>query len=74
MLVLSRKCMEAVVVNNADGVERLIKVTVLGIEKGKVRLGFEAAPKFPVHRLEVWERIQADGSQVARPTEGVDRS
>jgi len=59
MLVLTRKCQEAVVVGGADGVEALIKVTVLGIEKGKVRLGFEAREDVPVHRLEVWERIRA---------------
>ena len=33
MLVLTRKCQEAVVVGGADGLEALIKVTVLGIEK-----------------------------------------
>jgi len=59
MLVLTRKCQEAVVVGGANGVEALIKVTVLGIEKGKVRLGFEARDDVPVHRLEVWERICA---------------
>ncbi len=60
MLVLTRKCQEAVVVGGADGVETLLKVTVLGIEKGKVRLGFEARDDVPVHRMEVWERIRAN--------------
>jgi len=59
MLVLTRKCQEAVVVGAADGLETLLKVTVLGIDKGKVRLGFEARDNVPVHRLEVWERICA---------------
>ncbi len=59
MLVLSRKCQEAVVVGGADGLEALLKVTVLEIENGKVRLGFEARHDVPVHRLEVWERIRA---------------
>jgi carbon storage regulator CsrA len=35
----------------------MIKVKVLGIQKGHVRLGFEADADVPVHRLEVWERI-----------------
>jgi len=61
MLVLTRKCQEAVVVGAADGFEALLKVTVLGIENGKVRLGFEARDDVPVHRLEVWERIRAGG-------------
>jgi carbon storage regulator CsrA len=47
------------VVGGANGVERLLKITVLEIERGKVRLGFEAAENIPVHRLEVWERIVA---------------
>jgi carbon storage regulator CsrA len=59
MLVLTRKCQEAVVVSGAAGLEPLLKVTVLGITNGKVRLGFEAAEDVPVHRLEVWERIRA---------------
>lgn len=59
MLVLTRKSQEAVVVGAADGFEPLLKITVLGIENGKVRLGFEAAETVPVHRLEVWERIRA---------------
>ena len=58
MLVLTRKCQEAVVVSGADGCNVLLKVTVLGIDRGKVRLGFEAADDVPVHRLEVWERIR----------------
>jgi carbon storage regulator len=57
MLVLTRKCQEVVVVGGANGIDRLLKVTVLGIENGKVRLGFEAAEDVPIHRLEVWERI-----------------
>ena len=59
MLVLTRKCQEVVVVGGADGINVLLKVTVLGIDNGKVRLGFEAPDDVPVHRLEVWERIRA---------------
>jgi carbon storage regulator CsrA len=42
--------------------QRPAQVTVLGIDHGKVRLGFEAAEDVPVHRLEVWERIRANAS------------
>ena len=59
MLVLSRKPLEAVVVGGGDGIERLVKVTVLEIKHGSVRLGFEAADEVPVHRWEIWERIQS---------------
>jgi len=61
MLVLSRKSDEAVVIGGSAGFERLFKVIVLGIEGGKVRLGFEVDADVPVHRLEVWERIRACG-------------
>src|SRR5438105_136484 len=37
----------------------LLKVTVLEIRGGRVRLGFEAGGGIPVHRREVWERIRA---------------
>ena len=66
MLVLSRKSQESVVVGGSDGFERLLKVTVLEINGGKVRLGFDVAPDVPVHRSEVWERI--------RESDGVDGS
>ena len=61
MLVLSRKSQESVVVGGADGIHRMLKVTVLEINGGRVRLGFEADPGLPVHRWEVWERIRANG-------------
>ena len=57
MLVLSRKNNEAVMIGGSVGFERMIKVTVVEIRNGHVRLGFEADADVPVHRLEVWERI-----------------
>jgi len=61
MLVLTRKSKQAVVVGGSVGFERLLKVTVLEIEGNNVKLGFEVDKAVPVHRLEVWERIQASG-------------
>jgi carbon storage regulator CsrA len=61
MLVLSRKSLESVVVGGAEGFERLLKVTVLEIKGGKVRLGFEVDAEVPVRRWEVWQRIHASG-------------
>lgn len=63
MLVLSRKSQESVVVGGADGFHRLLKVKVLEIKGGRVRLGFEVDPKIPVHRFEVWERIHGNGDE-----------
>jgi carbon storage regulator CsrA len=39
----------------------MLKVTVLEIGRGKVRLGFEADADIPVHRGEVWEQIRGNG-------------
>ena len=59
MLVLSRKNRESVVMGGGGGLARLLKVTVLEIASGKVKLGFEVDADIPVHRLEIWERICA---------------
>ena len=69
MLVLSRKPLEAVVVGGADGFERLLKVTVLEVKHGSVRLGFEVAADVPVHRWEIWESIQNDELLSKAPAE-----
>jgi len=61
MLVLSRKSQESVVVGGAVGFEPILKITVIEIKGGRVRLGFEIDAGVPVHRLEVWERIRATG-------------
>ena len=65
MLVLSRKNQESVVIGGADGLHRLLKVTVLGIRGASVKLGFEVDASIPVHRAEVWDRIRAEAGQIA---------
>jgi carbon storage regulator len=65
MLVLSRKNQESVVVGGADGFHRLLRVKVLEIRGTNVKLGFEVDPDVPVHRSEVWERVQAEADQIA---------
>lgn len=60
MLVLSRKRQESVVVGGPSPAETILKVTVLAIDGGKVRLGFEVKDDVPVHRWEVWQRLCAD--------------
>ena len=67
MLVLSRKCQQSVVVGAPDSSERVLKVTVLEIGRGQVRLGFEAEADLRVHRWEVWERICAATPPVGPP-------
>ena len=60
MLVLSRKLQESVIVGGGGGLDRLLKITVVEITSGKVKLGFEVDANIPVHRLEVWERLCAE--------------
>ena len=70
MLVLTRKSREAVAVGGIDDFQRLVKVTVLEIHHGSVKLGFEVAADVSVHRWEVWERIRA-ADRPTNPTEEV---
>ena len=59
MLVLSRKCEEAVVIGASVGMEPLLTVTVLEVNGSLVKLGFEARRELLIHRFEVWERLQS---------------
>ena len=76
MLVLSRRSQESVVVGGPGPPGQMLKVTVLEILGGRVRLGFEVADHVPVHRLEVWERIMAGRltGLAERTPRGADRA
>ncbi len=54
MLVLSRKAGERISIGPD------IEVTVLGIHKGRVRLGFSGPPEVPIHREELRQRMEPD--------------
>jgi carbon storage regulator len=71
MLVLSRKRHQSVVVGGPDRSEHVLKVTVLEIGRGQVRLGFEAEDDLRIHRWEVWERIHAGTLPNAQPGSAV---
>ena len=58
-MVLSRKNQETVVVGGGGGFQGLLKVTVLEVNGGQVKLDFDVDADIPVHRLEIWERIRA---------------
>ncbi len=51
MLVLSRKIGEVITIGST------IKITVLGYNRGSVRLGIEAPKSIPVHRKEIYDKI-----------------
>ena len=54
MLVLSRERDETIVIGND------IRITVVDIRGGKVRLGIEAPKDVPVHRKEVADLIRRE--------------
>ncbi len=60
MLVLSRRCGESVTIGSD------IRVVVLGVKSGQVRLGIEAPPAVAVHREEVYVRIQEENRLAAK--------
>jgi carbon storage regulator CsrA len=59
MLVLTRKSNESIAIGGYGGPERMLKVTVICVNQGRVKLGIDVADDVPVHRWEVWERIRA---------------
>lgn len=73
MLVLTRKLKQSIAVGGANGMDRPVKVTVLGISGGNVKLGFEIDASIPVHRWEVWERIR-DANPKTNPEEPPEAS
>lgn len=57
-LILTRRVGETIIAGIGEG--DMVKVTVLGVQGGQVRLGIDAPKDIPVHREEIWERIQAE--------------
>ena len=58
MLILTRRQGETLMIGDE------ITVTVLSVKGNQVRIGVEAPKQVPVHRKEIWDRIQkekADG-------------
>lgn len=56
MLVLSRRCGESVMINDN------IKISILGISKGQIKIGFEAPKEMKVHREEIYNKIQQENA------------
>jgi len=60
MLVLTRKLGENIRIGDA------IKITVLEVRSGQVKLGIEAPPEVKVHREEIYARIQEENRRAQR--------
>ena len=63
MLVLTRKLGENIRIGDS------VKITVLEVRSGQVKLGIEAPPEVKVHREEIYVRIQEETrrAQQSRP-------
>jgi carbon storage regulator len=61
MLVLTRKPGEQIMIGNA------IRITVVSVGHGRVKIGVEAPANVPIDRQEVYERKQNETDSDARP-------
>ncbi len=52
ILILTRKIGETIRIGDD------VKIAVLGVKGNQVRIGIAASKDVPVHREEIWERIQ----------------
>lgn len=59
MLVLTRKLGENIRIGDQ------VKITVLEVRSGQVKLGIEAPPDVKVHREEIYARIQEENRRAA---------
>lgn len=56
MLVLSRKKSETIIIGGSAMQTPEVRIVVLEISNGVVKLGIEAPRSVAVHRMEVWDR------------------
>jgi len=61
MLVLTRKLGENIRIGDS------VKITVLEVRSGQVKLGIEAPPEVKVHREEIYARIQEEARRAQEP-------
>jgi len=54
MLILTRRVGEALMIGDD------VVINVLGVKGGQIRLGVDAPKEIPVHREEIFDRIQAE--------------
>ena len=66
VLVLTREVGETIVIGNN------VRVTVVGVRGDQARIGIDAPREVPVHRLEVFEELQAANRAAAQVPDDLD--
>jgi carbon storage regulator CsrA len=56
----SKENRESVVIAATGDMHELLRVSVIDVCGGKVKLGFKADNEVAIHREEVWERVRAE--------------
>jgi carbon storage regulator len=64
MLILSRKLNETLVITGKGNSNQLILITVLAIERDKVKLGIAAPREVVVLRQELWQATQGQAGEI----------
>ena len=54
MLILTRRVGEKLIIGDD------VKVTILGVKGNQIRIGIDAPKDMPVHREEIYQRIQRE--------------
>lgn len=60
MLILTRKEKETLVILDEDANEVIAEIVVVRIAGDQIKLGVNADIALPVHRKEIWDRIQEE--------------